>query len=215
LLQIGDGKYEEALASLRSAYEIRVRTLGPKHPSVAASLNNIALTLQEQGDYAAALESSREALLILEAALGPTHPMIGSSLSNMGVIQHRFGDFEGALASHRRGLEIKLAAHGPDHATIAISLANIGEAQRSLGQLEAARESLDAAYAVRDQASRMPAQRAQHAFSLAQVLGELGEEQRAIELAKLAIADFAEAGEGEADRRAEVDDWLARRSAPR
>jgi tetratricopeptide (TPR) repeat protein/predicted Ser/Thr protein kinase len=211
LLQTGEGKYQEALVSLRAAHRIRVHTLGPQHPSVAGSLNNIALTLQEQGQYAAALEVSRQAVPILEAALGSQHPSVGASLSNMGVIQNYLGDYEGALASHRRGLEIKLAAQGPDHATIAISLSNIGEAQRNLGQLEAARESLEAAYAVRDQASRMPAQRGEHAFSLAQVLGELGEEQRAVELAKLAIADFIESGEGKADERAKVEAWLAAR----
>jgi tetratricopeptide (TPR) repeat protein len=211
LLQTGDGRYEQALVSLRTAYETRIRTLGPQHPSVAGSLNNIALTLQEQGEYAAALEASREALPILEAALGPNHPSVATSLSNMGVIQGRLGDLEGALASHRRGLEIKLATQGPDHATIAISLSNIGEAQRGLGQLEAARESLEAAYAVRDQASRMPAQRGEHAFSLAQVLGDLGEQQRALELAKLAIAAFAEAGAGKADEQAKVERWLAQR----
>jgi tetratricopeptide (TPR) repeat protein/predicted Ser/Thr protein kinase len=211
LLQIGDGKYDEALLSLRASHEVRVRTLGPQHPSVAGSLNNIALTLQEQADYAAALEASREALRILEAALGPNHPLVGASLSNMGVIQDQSGDFEGALASHRRGLEIKLAAQGPDHATIAISLSNIGEAQRGLGQLEAARESLEAALAVRDQASRMPAQKGMHAFSLAQVLGELGDEQRAVEFAQLAITNFSEAGEGQAERRIEVERWLAAR----
>jgi tetratricopeptide (TPR) repeat protein/predicted Ser/Thr protein kinase len=211
LLQIGDGKYDEALASLRATYQVRVRTLGPKHPSVAGSLNNIALALQEQHEYEAALDASREGLEILEAALGPNHPLVGTSLSNMGVIQEESGDFEGALASHRRGLEIKLAAQGPDHATIAISLSNIGEAQRELGQLEAARASLEAALAVRDQASRMPEQKGRHAFSFAQVLGALGDEQRAVEFAKLAIESFTEAGEGQVERRAEVERWLAKR----
>ena len=211
LLQTGAGKYDDALVSLRASLEVRIATLGPKHPSVAGSLNNIALALEEKREYAEALEVAREALQIFEVALGPDHPQVGASLSNLGFIQDHLGDHEGALASHRRGLEIKLAAFGPDHATIAISLANIGEAQRELGQLEAAKQSLEDALAVRDQASRMPAQRAEHAFSLAQVLGELGEEQRAIELANQAIVQYTEAGEGKSEERKTVEEWLAKR----
>ncbi len=213
LLQTSVGNYAEALASLRAGLEIRIRTLGPQHPSVAGSLTNIALALEGQGEYAAALTTSRQALAILEDALGPDHPLVGTSLNNVGVIQNHLGEFEDALASHRRGLAIKLAAYGPNHATIATSLANLGEAERGLGQLDAARDSLEAAFAVRDEAARMPAQRGDHAFSLALVLDELGEHQRAVELARTAIAAFVEAGEGEAGKRATVERWLAEREA--
>jgi tetratricopeptide (TPR) repeat protein/tRNA A-37 threonylcarbamoyl transferase component Bud32 len=211
LLQGAEGMHDEGLASLRRSYDIRLAAFGPEHPSVAASLGNLSLTLEQLGRHAEALDASLRALAILEHTLGPEHPAVGRALSNLGVVQESMGAYEDALESHRRGLEIKLATYGPDHATIALSLANIGEAQRRLGDLEGARDSLERALAVRDQASRPPAQRAKNLFSLAQVLGEAGELRRALELARAAAKDYGEAGEAgeaQAEKLAEVEAWI-------
>jgi eukaryotic-like serine/threonine-protein kinase len=218
LIELSLGHEDAALDAMRRALAIRRSALGSAHPDVAGSLNNLAIVLQKHDAHAEALVASREALAILEAALGPTHPSLGSSLSNMGVIQQALGSYEDALVSHRRGLEIKQAALGPDHALVALSLANLGETQRLLGQLEDARASLELGLAVRDQAARLPAQRAQHAFSLAQVLFELAisepsgaraeDLRRAQALAQAAAQDFREAGESEAKALAKVEQWL-------
>jgi tetratricopeptide (TPR) repeat protein len=46
---------------------------GPDHPSVAVSLNNLALLYQDRGDYADAEQLYRRSLAILEKALGPDY----------------------------------------------------------------------------------------------------------------------------------------------
>ena len=42
------GKYDDAEPLYKRALAIRKETLGPQHPQVAASLNNLALLLQTQ-----------------------------------------------------------------------------------------------------------------------------------------------------------------------
>jgi len=48
--------------------------LGPQHPSVATSLNNLAVLYKEMGDYEKALPLSQRTLEICEKILGPKHP---------------------------------------------------------------------------------------------------------------------------------------------
>jgi tetratricopeptide (TPR) repeat protein len=58
--------YERALA-------IREPVLGSDHPDTAASLNNLALLLQAQGELAAARPLLKRALAISARGLGPEH----------------------------------------------------------------------------------------------------------------------------------------------
>jgi tetratricopeptide (TPR) repeat protein len=48
------GKYTQAIALAKEALRIREQALGPTHPQVATSLNNLAGLLKATGDYAEA-----------------------------------------------------------------------------------------------------------------------------------------------------------------
>src|SRR4051812_19023597 len=50
----GEGKFAEAVAPAERALALRERALGPSHPEVATSLNNLAGLYQAQGVYAKA-----------------------------------------------------------------------------------------------------------------------------------------------------------------
>ena len=50
------------------------KALGPDHPDIALSLNNLGYLLQAQGDSPARGRSYERALAICEKALGPDHP---------------------------------------------------------------------------------------------------------------------------------------------
>jgi tetratricopeptide (TPR) repeat protein len=63
------GAYEQALPLCERALTIRKKTLGPDHPDTAASLHNLALLLQAQGDFAEARPVYERALVIREKAL--------------------------------------------------------------------------------------------------------------------------------------------------
>jgi tetratricopeptide (TPR) repeat protein len=79
----GEGKYREAVAPAERALALREKALGPNHPDVATSLNNLALLYKDQGAYAKAEPLLARALDINEKVLGPNHPDVAKSLNNL------------------------------------------------------------------------------------------------------------------------------------
>jgi len=68
------GSYQEARRYVEASLAIREQALGPDHPDVAVSLNNLAVLLRAQGDDTGARPLFERALAIRERALGPDHP---------------------------------------------------------------------------------------------------------------------------------------------
>jgi tetratricopeptide (TPR) repeat protein len=68
------GDYTEAEPLYRRALAIDEKVLGPDHPEVANTLNNLAVLLEARGDYTEAEPLYRRALAIDEKALRPNHP---------------------------------------------------------------------------------------------------------------------------------------------
>jgi tetratricopeptide (TPR) repeat protein len=71
------------------------KALGPNHPNVTASLNNLAFLYEQQGRYADAEPLYKRALAIREKALGPDRPDVAQSLNNLAVlylVQGRLAD---------------------------------------------------------------------------------------------------------------------------
>src|SRR5262249_38514435 len=68
------GAYSKAATLIRDALAIKEKALGPEHPDMAISLNNLAFMFNAQGDYARARPLFERALAIHEKALGPEHP---------------------------------------------------------------------------------------------------------------------------------------------
>ncbi|NDY74971.1 tetratricopeptide repeat protein, partial [Desulfobacter hydrogenophilus] len=72
------GKYEEAEPLYQRALKIRETVLGPDHPSVATTLNNLAGLYESQGKYEEAEPLYQRALKIRETVLGPDHPSVAT-----------------------------------------------------------------------------------------------------------------------------------------
>jgi class 3 adenylate cyclase/Tfp pilus assembly protein PilF len=101
---------------------------------VAASLNNIGIIYQDQGDYNKALDYHTQSLKIKEQ-IGDQMG-IAPSLHNIGIIYQRQGDYPKALDYYNRSLKIK--EHFGDQKGIALSLNNIGELYLRQGNYSAA-----------------------------------------------------------------------------
>ncbi len=78
--------YRTANPLYQQALVIREKALGLEHPSVAASLNNLALLYHAQGKYAEAEPLYKRSLAIWEKALGPEHPQVATSLENYAAL---------------------------------------------------------------------------------------------------------------------------------
>ena len=77
------GQYGRAVMIAEAALKVAEKNVGPNHPDVATSLNNLALLYRTQGDYAKAEPLYKRSLAIREKALGPDHPDVATSLENL------------------------------------------------------------------------------------------------------------------------------------
>ncbi|HMG73972.1 MAG TPA: CHAT domain-containing protein, partial [Pyrinomonadaceae bacterium] len=101
------------------------KALGPEHPDVAQSLNNLAELYRAQGDYGRATPLCQRSLAILEKALGPQHPSVATVLNNLALLYRAQGDYGRAAPLFQRSLAIREKALGPEHPNVAQSLNNL------------------------------------------------------------------------------------------
>jgi tetratricopeptide (TPR) repeat protein len=130
--------YSEAEPMYRRALEIREKSLGKDHPSVANSLNNLAGLYREQGKYDEAEPMYRRALEIREKSLGKDHPSVANSLNNLAGLYDSQGKYDEAEPMYRRALEISEKSLGKDHPSVATSLNNLAELYDSQGKYDEA-----------------------------------------------------------------------------
>ncbi len=76
------GDDAEAEQIYKRALAIKEKVLGPDHPDVAMTLNNLVVLYKSQGKYTEAEPLYRRTLSIFEKALGPTHPNVTICLEN-------------------------------------------------------------------------------------------------------------------------------------
>lgn len=80
----GVSLYKRALENVEKA-------LGPDHPHVAASLNNLAELYSNQGRYGDAEPLYQRSLAILVKAFGPDHPHVAATMKNHAALLRETG----------------------------------------------------------------------------------------------------------------------------
>jgi tetratricopeptide (TPR) repeat protein len=132
------GRFQEAMALATRARDLAIQHFGPNHPSVATSLNELALLYLAMGDDDAALPLSRQAMEICRTALGESHPLFGASLNNLAELYRDMGDHAAALPLSRQAMEICRTALGEGHPDFAASLNNLALLYQMTGDHAAA-----------------------------------------------------------------------------
>ena len=130
------GRYDEAKAEslYKRALAIREKALGPDHPLVAQSLNNLAALYLQKGKYTKAEPLFERALAIREKALGPDHPHVATSLNNLAALYLQKGKYTKAEPLFERALAIREKALEPDHPYLVQSLKNLAALYQVQGQ---------------------------------------------------------------------------------
>ncbi len=146
------GRYAEAEPLHQRALAIREHALGPDHPHVAISLNNLALLYHAQGRTAEAEPLFQRALAIREHALGPDHPHVAQSLNNLAALFHSQGRTAEAEPLHQHALAISERALGPDHPHVATILNNLALLYRDQGRYAEAEPLQQRALAISERA---------------------------------------------------------------
>jgi tetratricopeptide (TPR) repeat protein/CHAT domain-containing protein len=146
------GRYGEAIPLATEALRIRETALGPEHPDVATSLNNLAELYKGQGNYSAAEPLYQRALRVWEAALGPDHPDVANSLNNLALLYSDQGNYSAAEPLYQRALRVWEAALGSDHPLVATSLNNLALLYKAQGNYGAAEPLYQRALRIRETA---------------------------------------------------------------
>lgn len=144
-------RYAEAQRLFELALAIGERTLGPDHPDIARSLDNLAITRSRQGRYADAQVLLERALAIYEQALGPDDPEMARKLNNIANIHCEQGRYADAQPLHERALAIRERALGCDHPDVATSLNNLGVVSSIQGRYTEALTLYERALAIWEQ----------------------------------------------------------------
>ena len=111
------GDYRDAEEPLTQALALREKALGPEHPDVAESLNNLAVHYRAQGRYAKAEPLFERSLGVWEKTLGAEHPQVATSLNNLAALHNDQGRYAKAEPLYQRSLAIREKALGPEHPT--------------------------------------------------------------------------------------------------
>ena len=120
-----EGRYAEATSIAKEALAIRERALGPDHPDVAVSLNNLAQLYRAEGRDPEAEPLLKRSLAIREKALAPDHPAVALSLNNLAALYRSQGRDAEAEPLYQRSLAIREKVLGPDSLDVALSLNNL------------------------------------------------------------------------------------------
>lgn len=174
------GRYSEAIPKARAVLSIFEKILGPHHPNLAVSLNNLALLYKSSGDYSRAKPLYEKALRIKENALGSAHPDLANNLINLALLYKSTGDFHQAEQLLNRALIIQETAFGADHLKVASSLSALALLYQTLGDYEKAEPLYKRALSIREKSlGRRHPDVAQSMNNLAGMYYSKGDFQRA------------------------------------
>lgn len=112
-------QYEKALELYEKCLTIRLKTLGPEHPNVAASYNNLAELWTNKGEYDKALALLEKCLAIKLKTLGAKHQSVAISYVNMGIAWESKGEYAKALELYEKCLTIRIKTLGAEHPDVA------------------------------------------------------------------------------------------------
>ncbi|HEX5717039.1 MAG TPA: serine/threonine-protein kinase [Thermoanaerobaculia bacterium] len=143
------GLGQRALPLVEAALARRRQLLGPDHPKVAQSLNDLGVLQERDGKYPAAEASYRQALAIRRQQLGPLHPDVVESLSDLAAVLWAQGEYEAAEKQWREVLAMRRKLFGDGHVAVAGSLNNLAIALFSRGRYREAEPLLREALAIR------------------------------------------------------------------
>ena len=107
------GRYAEAEPLFKRCLAIREKALGPDHPDVGSSLNNLAGLYQRPGPLRRGRAALQARLAISEKALGPDHPDVGSSLNNLAELYRDQGRYAEAEPLYKRASPSARRRWGP------------------------------------------------------------------------------------------------------
>ncbi|EDV21971.1 uncharacterized protein TRIADDRAFT_59496 [Trichoplax adhaerens] len=132
------GKYQESLAMIRKAREIRLKVLDENHPDIAYSYHTEGIFYVRQGNFKKALSMLNIAHKIRLRLFGNRHLLIANSLQIMAVCRSYLGQHKVAFTMLNNVLYIRLALLSKNHAHIADTYEHMGDVGSNNGDYQQA-----------------------------------------------------------------------------
>ncbi len=142
------GRHTEAESLFNRSLAILEKALGPEHPKVGTSRNNLATLYQQQGRYTDAEALYRKGLTIVEEALGSEHPDFAALLSNLAEVYRAQGRLAEAEPLLERSLAIVEKTIGPEHPRVATPLNNLALVYQADGRFSEAEPLFERSLAI-------------------------------------------------------------------
>ncbi len=203
------GETQKAVEYLEQARKLWEKSLGPDHPQLAYSLINLGNVVGDLGENEKGISYYQRAQEILASKLGAEHPLVTVPLNNLGATYAILGQTEKASRCFRRALSIKEKILGASHPELAFPLTGLGFLLINKNQAQEALPYLERALSIRNSHAGDPGDLGETKFALARTLWSIGHERkRAIQLARQAQKNFAQAGAFRDAERKRVGSWL-------
>ncbi|QDV89496.1 Serine/threonine-protein kinase Pkn1 [Phycisphaerae bacterium RAS2] len=134
----GLGLYDQAHAFLTRALDLRRKIYGEQHEDVAASMNGLALLLQDQGDFSGAVAMLRTCVSVYETIQVSDPIRLPTAYNNLGLVLYNFGQLEEAEKHLRRSVELHEAMPERKQRDYFAALNNLAMVLTDRGDLQAA-----------------------------------------------------------------------------
>ncbi len=142
-LQFGLALLPQARGLFEQVLAVHRRVHGQDHPDTLTSMNNLANTLQAQGDLSGARNLHEQDLAVCCRVLGEDHPDTLTSMSNLASTLRAQGDLTGARSLQERLMAICRRVLSEDHPIALAAMNNLAHTLWSLGDMVDARRLLE------------------------------------------------------------------------
>jgi tetratricopeptide (TPR) repeat protein len=141
--------FDQALPLFRRALAINQEVLGTHHGKTIASMDNLAILLQDRHDLDEAQDLHQQALAVRQAMCGPDSAETAAGLTNLGFLLKDRNDLPAAEGLFARALAIRQAQLGPDDTETAASLTNLAFVAKDQGRFAEAQPLFERALNIR------------------------------------------------------------------
>jgi hypothetical protein len=134
----GLGEYAGSHRDLARALELANSNRLPEHPDVLRTMDNLAATLDAQGDLAGARALEEQVLAARRPLLGEAHPETLRAMNNLAQMLKAQRDLAGARTLLEQALAGRRRLLGEEHPETLITMDNFAETLKAQGDLEGA-----------------------------------------------------------------------------
>ncbi|HTB60096.1 MAG TPA: serine/threonine-protein kinase [Polyangia bacterium] len=212
-LRAREGNNRAALTDFERALSLKQKVLPPNHPDIAISLLSIASAQNELGNHEAALVAANRAVEIYQDAYGKESPQVGHPLGNRGESYELLGRYPEAERDLRKAVDLSAQWVGADHPWTAYPLTELGKTLFLEHRVREALPILERALRIREKSEPNVELVAETRFALARARWEVGQDRTGALTLAGAARDTYRKMPAEAKHAAEIEAWMAGKSA--